>query len=203
MHKIDINNYKRKEIYEFFKGLNNPYYLVSFNIDINNLYTFTKLHNVSFYYALIYCVTKCINDVDAFHYCIKEDGLYHIDQREPSFTDLKKDTECFHIVTTTIEEDLISFCHKAKEVSLNQKGFINLETETEDLIYYSCIPWVETTTITNEHGDDPNDCIPRINWGKYNKDKILNISIEVNHKMIDGYHIGQFGQKLQDMINSL
>ena len=47
---------------------------------------------------------------------------------------------------------------------------------------------------------------PRICWGKYvpaDGRETLGMSVEVNHRFIDGYHLGQFYQKLQRAINTL
>lgn len=51
-----------------------------------------------------------------------------------------------------------------------------------------------------------NDSIPRIAWGKFadeNGKKKLGLSIEVNHRFIDGVHIGQFALNLEKIINEL
>jgi chloramphenicol O-acetyltransferase len=54
--------------------------------------------------------------------------------------------------------------------------------------------------------ENPEDAIPRINWGKYvERDGrwMLNITLTPNHRFIDGYHIGLFFQILQEEINRL
>ena len=42
----------------------------------------------------------------------------------------------------------------------------------------------------------PDDAIPRVAWGRFVDDgsgrKVLGMSLEVNHRFIDGYHISQF-----------
>ena len=71
----------------------------------------------------------------------------------------------------------------------------------------SCTPWFDLTGLTNERDFDRNDNIPRIAWGKYTADtsgrETLGMSVEVNHRFIDGYHLGQFYQKLQQSIDAL
>ena len=88
--------------------------------------------------------------------------------------------------------------------------FCDREKETDDLIYISCLPWIELTAMTNERDlsgpDALNDSIPRIVWGKYtieNGRRILGISLEVNHRFIDGIHIGRFAQELELCMNRL
>ncbi len=66
------------------------------------------------------------------------------------------------------------------------------------------------TALTNERDlanpKTKDDNIPRISWGKYNKnqDKIeLVISLEVNHRFVAGLHVGRFAEKLTQMIEKL
>ena len=84
-----------------------------------------------------------------------------------------------------------------------------MSRETEDLIYYSCLPWLDLTSLTNEKdlSNEKSRCdsIPRIAWGKYINDgdkKILTISMEVNHRFIDGYHIGLFSKRCAEILKS-
>ena len=54
--------------------------------------------------------------------------------------------------------------------------------------------------------ENPDDAIPRINWGKYVECDgrwKLNISFTANHRFIDGYHIGLFFKRLQLLIDDL
>jgi chloramphenicol O-acetyltransferase type A len=74
------------------------------------------------------------------------------------------------------------------------------------MIFFSCLPWVDITALTNERDFDPNDAIPRVAWGKYveeNGRETLGLSLEINHRFIDGLHIGRFAEALQRRIEAL
>ena len=65
---------------------------------------------------------------------------------------------------------------------------------------------LDATMIGNPGMENPQDAIPRINWGGYvERDGrwLLNISVTVNHCFLDGYHVGLFFQRLQERINNL
>ena len=79
-------------------------------------------------------------------------------------------------------------------------------SETDDLIYISCLPWFDLTCCTNERQIDVDDTIPRITWGKYvpaDGRETLGMCLEVNHRFVDGWHLGQFYQHLQQAIDAL
>lgn len=146
------------------------------------------------------------NSVEAFRYGIVDGELVLFDERSPSFTDLKKGSESFHIVTMPCEGNIAEFCQDAKRRSAEQTTFLSTDKESADLIYFSCLPWVELTALTNERDFDPDDAIPRISWGKFHERdgrKILGMSLELNHRFTDGVHIGKFAEALQNLISEL
>ena len=208
--KVELAAWPRRELFEFFGGVSNPYYMVTFRQDVTKLHHYAKRHGLSFYYTLIYCCTQAINQVAAFRYAIRGGEVYCLDKRMPSFTDLKKGSEQFHIVTMPCRGSAEEFGRAARLRSENQQKFIDQDSETDSLIYFSCLPWVDMTAMTNERElqapDARDDSIPRIAWGKYTVigDRVeLGISIEVNHRLIDGLHIGQFAQALTEEMDRL
>ena len=206
MQKIDFSRWPRAELFRFFSGVSNPFYSVTFRVDVTNLHAYTKAHSIFFYYALSYLVTEAVNAVENFRYTIRQGDVYLLDERIPSLTDLKPGSEQFHIVTLRKIGSLEDFCHAVKAKSDTQQTFLDQSGELDDLIYISCTPWFDLTGCTNERDFDKDDNIPRITWGKYvpeNGRETLGMSLEVNHRFIDGYHLGQFYQHLQQAINAL
>ena len=203
MEKIDWSTWPRREAYQFFSRLSNPFYAVTFRQDVTPLYRYAKENGLSFYYSMVWACTMALNDVDAFHVALRGGDPVFLPLRHPSFTDLHPGAEQFHIVTLPIQESIRAFCQTAAEKSRNQQCFIQAELETDDLIYVSCLPWVDVTGLTNERDlaapGALDDSIPRIAWGKFTDrdgQKTLGLSLEVNHRFIDGLHIGRFAQCL-------
>ena len=74
------------------------------------------------------------------------------------------------------------------------------------MIFFSCLPWLDVTSLTNERNLDPDDAVPRIAWGKFVQENgrwMLGMSLEVNHRFIDGVHIGQFAKELEKLMEAL
>ena len=58
----------------------------------------------------------------------------------------------------------------------------------------------ELLYLTNEMDDDPDDSIPRITWGKFEAREgrlLLPCSVQLNHRLLDGWHLGQLLTDLQ------
>lgn len=203
---IDMNTWPRREIFDFFSPISNPFYSVTFTLDVTNLYRCVKERELSFYYALVYLCTQAVNRVEAFLYTIEDGKVRIYDKRQPSFTDLEKGSELFRMVFVPCEGSLDEFCRAAKAKSESQHFFFDPTAETNDLIYFSCLPWMDVTGLTNERNLDPDDAIPRIAWGKYidvDGRKQLHISLEINHRLIDGVHLGRFNEELCRLIEAL
>ena len=205
--KIKLRTWPRRDIFSFFSALDQPFYSVCFRVDVTQLHAYVKAHSLSFYYAMTYLVTQAVNEVENLRYTIRDGSVFLLDKRTPSFTELKKGSEQFQIITCPCEGSLEEFCRAAKEKSEAQTSFLETSSETDDLIYISCLPWFDLTCCTNERQVDIDDAIPRITWGKYvrqeNGRETLGLSIEVNHRLVDGVHLGRFYESLQNKINEL
>ena len=101
---------------------------------------------------------------------------------------------------------IAEFCASAQARSAAQKTLLDQDEENDNLIYISCTPWFDLTGCTNERDFDKDDNIPRITWGKYvpaDGRETLGMCLEVNHRFVDGWHLGQFYQHLQQAIDAL
>lgn len=200
MREVDLARWQRRERYEFFKGLGWPFWSVSFPVDVTGLHRWSHEKGLSFYYALVYLCTKSLEEVEAFHYKDRGEGIVWHDRLVPSFTDLAPGQEDFHIVTLKAGEDLADFCRRARELSRAQTAFVDDGAWQDELIYFTCLPWMPITALSNERDLDPADSIPRLSWGKYVTDPdgrdSLNMTISVNHRLIDGVHVGRFYEAL-------
>lgn len=202
---VDKAAWPRRELFDFFSPMSQPFFSVTFRQDVTRLYAFAKENRLSFYHSLVYLCTQAVNRVEAFRYALRGEDLVLFSQRNPSFTDLKPGAESFHIVTLPMEGDIRAFCAAAKAKSAAQATFLDQE-DSLDLIYFTCLPWVELTALTNERAFDPDDAVPRIAWGKYALEgdrKVLHISLELNHRFVDGLHVGRFHQELSALIQDL
>lgn len=207
MKIIDKTTWPRREVYDFFAPMSWPFYSLTFPVDVTPLLRYTKEHGLSFYLSMVYAVTKAMDAVDAFRYkCRGEEIVLH-DHLVPSFTDLKPGSETFQITTLEAGDKLGDFCRRAKEESAAQTSFIaEGPWEADQLIYFSCTPWFPVTGLTNERNADPGDSVPRVSWGKYQEQPgttVLSVSLELNHRLLDGIHVGKFYEALNAFLRAL
>ena len=206
---IDTSAWSRREIYNHFSDNRNfPFYCVSFNVEIQNLYEFCKRTGTGVYHTMIWCGSRACNAVGAFRQRIVDGKVVEYDRVFPSYTFLPAGEDAFRICTLDAGMDSGRFDRIAREAERKQVSlFPETDIPPEPLVFISCLPWIETTCITNERNIDRNESHPAIAWGKFRKNAdgtiVQNISVDVNHRLVDGYHIGLFGKHLQEIINEL
>ncbi len=206
MTYVDCESWPRRAVYEHMSALSQPFYAVTYRQDVTALADFCKEAGLSFYLSLVWLSTKSLNAVENFRYTLDGGRVALLDERIPSYCDLRPGSDVFHIVTLPAGDDMAAFCAAAKAKSAAQTTFLDQTSEGSSLAYFSCAPWIDLTALTNERDFDPDDAIPRIAWGKFVESggrKTLGYSLEVNHRFIDGYHIGRFAQELTARIEAL
>ena len=200
-------DWPRREIYDFFAGMSHPFYTLTFPVDVTPLRAWCRREGMPFYPAMVYGVTKAMERVEAFLYKDRAGQIVRVDRLVPSFTDLRPGSETFHIVTLEAGEDLADFCRRAKAASAAQTEFITAGPWAEDeLIYFTCLPWFPITALTNERDVVPWDSVPRVSWGRWEEQgdrTLLSLSLELNHRLLDGVHVGRFHQALCDWMETL
>ncbi len=208
MHEIDIQHWHRKEHFEFFSHIAFPFYSLTIDLDVTAFHRYVKAHQTSFYYGLIYQCCKAMNQIEAFRYRIRGEKIFLIDELIPSFTDIKKDSDLFLIANVKLVGQMHEFSDACKSAVLKQKQYFpSKEDEKKDhYIYFSSVPWIHFTSVTHEMDINKDDSIARITFGKYEKrdDRLMMpLSIQVNHRLIDGIHVAQFIHLLEEAFHKL
>ena len=61
--ELDIENWNRKATYEFFKDFEDPFFNMTANIDVTELYSFNKKNNLSFSLTTLFYSQKTTNQI--------------------------------------------------------------------------------------------------------------------------------------------
>ena len=207
MREIDLNTWARRAVYQMFSDCDWPFYALSFPLDVTRLREYTKREGLSFYYTLCWLLTKAMEQQEAFCIRIRQGRLFVMDELLPSCTVLRPGDEAFRIITLPAGSGPADFSRRAAALNAAQTDLFDETTEArDDVVYFSCLPWLPVLSMTNERHTDPDDCIPRVGWGKYQEQNgrlTLPICLEVNHKTVDGLHIGRLYEAVQHAIDTL
>ncbi len=203
---FDVDNWERAEQYHFYSQKKMPHYAVAAYVDVTPLLQFKRREQLSFYLSLVYLVTQSLNSIDNFHLRIVDGQVVRYDRIETNFTHKLPHEQVFRCYTGAFEGTLREYVERTSAAIIGQTTFFAGLGDIPNAAYCSCVPTLDATCITNPGMENPDDAIPRINWGKYVLREgrwMLNITFTANHRFIDGYHIGLFFERLQEAINRL
>ncbi len=206
MKFIDIESWKRKDHYNFFKGFDYPHFNICGNVDITKFYSYIKENEIPFFISFLYVTTKAANDIKEFRYRIREDKVVEHEIVNPAFT-VMGEGELFSFCKSKFVNEFNDFKTSASNEIEKIKNNIIIEDEPgcDDLLYMTSIPWVSFTGATHPIQMNPVDSIPRIAWGKYFEEsgKIkLPLSVQVHHALVDGLHVGQYFNAIQEILDN-
>ena len=204
---IDINKWDRKEIFKFYKDYEQPFFNVTANVDVANLYKYCKEKNYSFFLSCLFISTKVANSIDAFKIRLENNKPIVYDKINTGSTVLKDD-ETFLFVYLEFVDDFETFILQSeKQIEIQKKsGFVAGGKGDQAIMYHSTLPWISFTSVQHAQDSGKGRSVPKIVFGKYFKEGnklLMPLSVEVHHALADGYHVGQFYNKFQEEIDSL
>jgi chloramphenicol O-acetyltransferase type A len=202
---IDINQWIRKDHYQFFSQFEEPFFGITAEIDCTIAYQFAKKHNLSFFLYYLYQALKTANTIENFRYRIIDNQVYLFNVINASPTiDRPDGTFGFSYMDYNDDEEL--FYANAKQVIekvKREKGLIPA-VSGENVIHFSAIPWINFTAISHARCFSFADSCPKITFGKITEQddkKIMPVAVHVHHALVDGYHVGLFIEKFQEVMN--
>jgi chloramphenicol O-acetyltransferase type A len=207
MHlEVDIENWPRKTTYEFFKDYEDPFFNFTGNLDVTSIYQFCKSNGLSFSLTALYYSLVAANEIREFRIRLVEGRLVEFDRIHATQTILNDD-ETFSFAYYEMKDDAFEFDRSGRAATEKYKALktFDVESDRRDMIYYSVIPWVSFTSFKHASRLDRTQTVPRIVFGRMfdkHERKLMPLSVEANHAIMDGYHVGKFFRRFQEMINS-
>ncbi len=201
--KIDLNTWKRKEHFLFFKQYEHPFFNLTANIEVDRLYKYCKEEGLPFSLVILHNIMKCLNEIEQFRYRVVEDELVLYDRMDVGTTILNED-ETFSFINYTYDSNESNFITAATKVmEAHRKNPVFSPMSEKNVVYFSAIPWVSYNHISHAQRHDLTDYIPRLSVGKYFKEGDtlkMPFSVQVHHALCDGLHVGRLFQMLEQKL---
>lgn len=202
MKKIDLKSWNRKQHFEFYSQFKQPFFNVCATVDVTNTLNYCKQNHLSYFICSLFLLGYTANQIEAFRYRINDNEVDIHDNLELSCTVLNKD-ESFSFCEFGECTNFDSFYQDAtQQLERVKNGFKSLVSSNQqhNKIFCSVLPWLHFTSFAHAQKQDKHDSIPRIVMGKYKRthnEILMPVSVEVHHALVDGLHVGQYFEKLQ------
>lgn len=204
MEILDIETWDRKLHYQHFSAMKDPFFGVTIPFEVSKAYEYSKEKKVSFFGKYLHDCMKAINGVNALKLRIQEEQVvkHHVIHASPTIMGTNK-TYGFSFVR--FNEDLNVFLKNLESEKERIQGSKNLypPINSLDCIHCSALPWFSFTG-HKEPVSGLLDSVPKLAFSKterINRSLKMNVSIHVNHALVDGYDIGLFVEKFQYYLN--
>ena len=86
MKKIDVENWNRKKIYDWFKEFSNSCWGMTKELDITSLVKYTKESRTSFFINMLYIVMKTLNNFESMKMRFVDNEPVFYDKATPAYT---------------------------------------------------------------------------------------------------------------------
>ena len=204
--KLNLDTWNRKEHFLFFKQMEEPFFGITTTIDCSNAYDKAKELNISFFTYYLHKTLVAANAIENFRYRIIDDEIYIFDTIDASATIMREDK--------TFGFSLIEFSNNINDFTeITKTEIARIQTTTrlftrdfqENLIHFSALPWLNFTSFSHARSFTFPDSCPKISFGKMmienDGKRTMSISIHAHHGLMDGFHVSQFIDCFQELMN--
>ncbi|MDR0318860.1 MAG: chloramphenicol acetyltransferase [Nitrososphaerota archaeon] len=205
--KINFQTWSRREYYEHFGNCSDPYFGVSANVDCTVAYEECKKLGYSFFVYYMFESISAVNQVENFRYRVVDGDVWLFDCVHASTTVGRSDGS-FGFALFEYAEDFSVFQKNARnqifEVQKSQGLRVDDNARRLDVIHYTTLPWFSFTSFSHEKNFSYKESIPKVAFGKFFEQegkKWLPVSVNVNHGLMDGYHVGKYLELFQIGLN--
>jgi len=207
MRTIDLNDWKRKEHFEFFSAFKDPVFGIVSEVDCSKAYAFSKENKFSFFAYYMHRSMLAVDSIEELKYRIFEGKVVVYDEIHAGPT-IGREDGTFGFSFIPFERDFSKFSKllsQEVEAVRNSTGLRhNVDGNRKNVIYYSTLPWSTFSGLKHPSNETDIEGIPKITFGKaFMRDKIMimPVSIHAHHGLVDGLHIAKYIETFQKLLD--
>lgn len=203
---FDLENWARKDHFNFFNQFEEPFFGVTVDIDCTIAYNKCKKEQKGFFLYYLHQALAAANSIENFRLRIEDNQVSLYDDVHASAVINRPDG--------TFGFSYIDYLPNFKDFQITAKQEIEKVQNTKGLIpagsganviHISAMPWLKFTSLSHARSFTFKDSCPKFSFGKMielNGKKVMPISIHVNHALMDGYHVSLFVDEFQQKMNT-
>jgi chloramphenicol O-acetyltransferase type A len=205
MKIIDLENWKRREHFNYFCSLDDPYWSMVTELDCTRTRMQAKEKGYSFFLSYLHKALQAVLEVEELRLRLVNGQIVCYDEIHASATILRGD-ETFGCCFIEFKHDFAEFCKNAIEMidQVRNRGGMCLEKDCQlDQIHFSSIPWNCFSGLTYARSLKPQDTVPKMTFGAISEKEgkvTFPLAIQVHHGLVDGLHVARFLENFQKLL---
>ena len=204
---IDIQNWKRKEEYLFFRTFFSPAISVTVEVDCTIACRRAKELGIPLSLYYMHAAIVAANRIEELRYRQEGDEVVLYD-RVDLFTPILTADGSYRSVRLPATENLNAFVESARplvEAAKRGEGEAHSEVRHgKDILLISVNPWYHFTGVQLSIPCDPHQNIPIFTFGKIGERdgrRTMPVAMTVNHGFVSGYQIGKYLKEFQKLLD--
>lgn len=202
--EIDINVWKRKELFQFFGSFEEPFFGVTVHVDVTHAYALSRKNGCSFFLGYLYRALKAANQIEEFRYRIVDGKICLFDHVDASST-ISRPDGTFGFAYMNYTENAADFYNEATVAidKVRREKELIPAVSGENVIHFSAVPWLRFTALSHARFFSAGDSAPKISFGKILEEQgkiTMPVSVHAHHGLMDGYHAGLFIDCFQELL---
>ena len=194
-----VEDYHRRGHFDYYRGYENPFYSMTFELDVTRLKAFADDHGYRTYLNLCYFFTRAAQQIEDFRYRWKDDKIVLYESIHPGLT-VPAAGGSFTYAHFSFDPDVHRFNREADRVwpSSDQPGTL-AAADRDDFIFFTSIPGAVFTGFTHAW-NSRTDGAPRVAFGRLRERdgrRMVPVGVQVNHCFIDGRALGELAAGAQ------
>lgn len=214
--KIDLDSWNRAELFREFAGMRTSIYDMTVRMDVTKLVAYCREQGQSFFANYLYLCLRELNAIPEFRMRLHDGEPWLYDRVDCSFT-VANDYGYFVNRSTEFAPydvfypAVLAIIDRAKTEKNTHPA--NSDLARTDLLYFSCIPWVDYQSmtlpvITTPYGSDDQtfNIVPCIGWGKYVEENgryKMSMHMKISHAFVDGKPLADAFNNIQRAVDEL
>lgn len=207
---IDLQSWKRGQMFYYFAKIAPTGYSVSVKIDITHAHEAVKRAGIRFFPLYLWLVTKNLSKQLEFKVAEKDGVLGYYDTLTPLYAAFHEDDKTISLMWTQWSEDFKEFYRAYLEndrlYGVNHGVLSQPQTPPPANAYtVSCLPWVSFEHFAIHSYENKPYYFPTVESGKFSEQSgklLMPLSITCHHATTDGYHVSRFLEDLQNDFDS-
>ena len=206
---IDLSSWARKDLFNLYKNYEDPFFNLTANVEVTHLFNHCKAQKESFFLSCLYASTCTINEIENLRMRIKNEQVILYDVVNCGSAVFHESEKTFTFCHFDYYENRAEFLRKGKESldAHNKNPILDPLLNELNSIHHSVLPWVHFTQFKHARRAGNKESIPRVTFGKVKETLSgrfeIPVSIEVNHALADGYHVGVFFERLKEVFREV
>lgn len=201
---LDLRELPRGEMFHYFSQMAPTGYSLTVHMDVTKLRQTLKEAGKKFFPAYLWLVTKNLNKQMEFKLAVQEGQLGYFDTLTPLYATFHADDHTFSLLWTEYSEEFSVFYRRYLEIQVrygeNHGVLARRELPPPNAYTVSCFPWVSFEHFSVHSYENKAYYFPSVEAGAFREEGgrlLMPLSLTCYHAAVDGYHIHQFLESLQ------